>query len=60
MSDAHAHADAVEVGRALALQRWSPEVRLRTAVDTVAERAANLDDAQRAKLELALQNGDGQ
>jgi hypothetical protein len=58
MSDAHA--DASEVGRALAVVRWSPAVRLRTAVDTVAERIADLDDAQRAKLEAALQNGDGQ
>jgi hypothetical protein len=56
MSDAHA--DAAEVGRALAAARWSPEARLRTAVDTIAERIADLDDAQRAKLEAALQDGD--
>ena len=43
-----AHADATEIGRALAAVRWSPEVRLRTAVDTVAERitdAVGLDAA---------------
>lgn len=53
-----AYADASEIGRALARSRWSPEVRLRTAVDTVAERIADLDDAQRARLEAALQDGD--
>jgi hypothetical protein len=53
-----AHADASEIGRALAELRWSPQARLRTAVDTVAERIADLDDAQRARLEAALQDGD--
>jgi hypothetical protein len=43
-----AHADASEVGRALAAIRWDPETRLRTAVDTVVEHAGQLDEAQRA------------
>jgi hypothetical protein len=49
-----AHADKSEIGRALASVRWSPEVRLRSAVDYAAEHAAELDDAQRAMLEAAI------
>jgi hypothetical protein len=56
MSDARA--DAAELGRALAAVRWSPEVRLRTAVDTLVELRDGLDDGQRARLEAALQDGD--
>jgi hypothetical protein len=49
-----AHADASEVGRALAAIRWDPETRLRAAVDTVIERSADLDAAQRAAIEAAI------
>jgi hypothetical protein len=48
------HADPSEIGRALASVRWSPEVRLRSAVDYAAGHAAEMDDAQRAKLEDAI------
>jgi hypothetical protein len=61
VSDAHADTGS-EIGRALAAVRWSPEGRLRAAVDTVAELAAVLDDAQRARLEAAIggdPGGDG-
>jgi hypothetical protein len=49
-----AHADASEVGRALAAIRWDPETRLRTAVETVVTRSADLDAAQRAELAAAI------
>ena len=49
-------ADALsEAARALAAVRWSPEMRLRAAVATVAEHAADLDDSQRAALGAALE-----
>jgi hypothetical protein len=48
------HADPSEIGRALADRRWSPEVRLRSAVDYAAEHAAEMDDAQRAMLGAAI------
>jgi hypothetical protein len=56
------HADsASEIGRALAERRWSPEVRLRSAVDTIAEYRAGLDDAQRAILGAAIsEEADGE
>ena len=49
-----AHADASEAARALALRRWDPDARLRAAVDTVVQRSADLDDAQRAAIEAAI------
>lgn len=52
-----AHSHASEAGRALALRKYTPEVRLRTAVDTIDELRDGLDDAQRARLEAALQDG---
>jgi hypothetical protein len=51
---ADAHADTSEIGRALAAVRWSPETRLRAAVDTVVERSADLNDAQRAAIGAAI------
>ena len=57
MSDSHA--DAGNLGRALAAVRWSPEVRLRVAVDTVVRRSADLDPDQRAAIEAAVsESGD--
>jgi hypothetical protein len=41
----------------MAALRWSPEVRLRSAVNTVAELSGGLDDAQRAILEVAITTG---
>jgi hypothetical protein len=52
-----AHADASEAGRALAAKRWDPETRLRTAVETVVTRSADLDEAQRAAIEAAITTG---
>jgi hypothetical protein len=43
--------------REMAERRWSPEVRLRSAVDYTAEHAAELNDAQRAMLEAAITTG---
>jgi hypothetical protein len=43
--------------REMAALRWSPEVRLRSAVDYAAEHAAEMDDAQRAKLGAAITTG---
>jgi hypothetical protein len=58
-----AHADASEAARALAARRWAPEARLRAAVETVVERSADLDAAQRAAIEAAIgqevPDGDG-
>jgi hypothetical protein len=48
------HADSSEIGRSLASVRWSPQVRLRSAVDYAAEHAGEMDAAQRAKLEAAI------
>jgi hypothetical protein len=56
--DAHADTDPSEIGRSLAAVRWSPEGRLRAAVDTVVERSADLDDAQRAAIIGAAIGGD--
>jgi hypothetical protein len=39
-----------EAARRLNAARWSPEARLRAAVDTVVKRRADLDDSQRAQL----------
>jgi hypothetical protein len=56
-----ADADASEAARSLAALRWSPEARLRAAVDTVVTRSADLDDSQRAAIEAAITapGGDG-
>jgi hypothetical protein len=50
-------AERSEAGRALNAVRWSPEVRLRSAVDYAAAHAAELDDVQRAMLEAAITTG---
>lgn len=42
--------------REMAERRWSDEVRLRSAVDTVARLRSGLDDAQRAILEVAIEH----
>jgi hypothetical protein len=48
-------ADAVsEAARALSARRWDPAARLRTAVDTVVRRSADLDAEQRAAIEAAI------
>jgi hypothetical protein len=46
--------EASEAARALAQRRWTPEARLKAAVDTVTKRSADLDAAQRAQLEAAI------
>jgi hypothetical protein len=46
--------DASEAARQLAQLRWSPEARLRHAVETVIERRSQLDDSQRAAIEAAI------
>jgi hypothetical protein len=46
--------EASEAARQLAAARWTPEARLRAAVDTVVTRSADLDDAQRAAIEAAI------
>jgi hypothetical protein len=46
--------DASEAARRLAELRWSPEARLRHAVETVIERSSQLDDSQRAAIEAAI------
>jgi hypothetical protein len=53
--------EASQAGRTLAEMRWTPEARLKAAVDTVLERSADLDDSQRgALLEAARgRGGDG-
>jgi hypothetical protein len=38
----------------LAAARWTPEARLRAAVDTVVTRRADLDAGQRAALKTAI------
>ena len=68
--EAHVDADASELGRALALQRWAPEAKaarrraeLSRSAGVVLERA-ELSDATRAELEQIAgdpaQDGDGQ
>jgi hypothetical protein len=56
--EAHADRDYSELGRALAERRWAPETRLRTAVDEVCRRSADLDETQRAALEAAITEED--
>jgi hypothetical protein len=46
--------EASEAARQLAAARWTPEARLKAAVDTVVRRSADLDDRQRAQLEAAI------
>jgi hypothetical protein len=52
-----ADADRSEAGRAMNAVRWSPAGRLRSAVDYAAEHAAEMDAAQRRKLEDAITTG---
>ena len=49
-----ADADASEAARSLAQLRWSPEGRMRAAVNTVAANPELLDETQRAALEAAI------
>jgi hypothetical protein len=51
--------EAAEAARRLAQMRWTPEARLRAAVDTVVTRSADLDDTQRAALEAAITEAPG-
>jgi hypothetical protein len=46
--------EASEAARTLAQLRWTPEARLRSAVDTVVTRSADLDATQRAAIEAAI------
>lgn len=50
--------EASEAARRLAAARWTPEARLRAAVDTVITRSADLDSDQRAALEAAIDRKD--
>ena len=43
------------LARALAERRWAPETRLRAAVDEVCRSSADLDPAQRARIEAAIE-----
>lgn len=52
-----ADADASAAARALALKRWDPETRLRSAVGLVIEHVADLDAAQRAAIGAAITTG---
>jgi hypothetical protein len=46
--------EASEAARLLAQARWTPEARLKAAVDTVVTRSADLDASQRAALGAAI------
>jgi hypothetical protein len=60
-----ADANASEAARALNAARWSPEGRMRAAVNTVAANPELLNETQRTALEAAITqppggDGDGQ